>query len=61
MDRRTFLATTLIGSAAVGISSVASAVALPKDIAPNGKITLVATQRCNVHGLWESTLDIELV
>lgn len=33
-------------------------VALPKEIAPNGVITLVAFQRCNLHGLWESTLDI---
>jgi superoxide reductase len=33
-------------------------VALPKEIAPNGVVTLVAFQRCNLHGLWESTLDI---
>lgn len=33
-------------------------VALPKEIAPNGVITLVALQRCNLHGLWESSLDI---
>lgn len=33
-------------------------VVLPKDIAPNGVVTLVAFQRCNLHGLWESTLDI---
>jgi superoxide reductase len=32
--------------------------ALPKEIAPNGVITLVAFQRCNLHGLWESTLDV---
>jgi superoxide reductase len=34
--------------------------ALPKDLAPNGVVTLVATQRCNLHGLWESTQDITL-
>jgi superoxide reductase len=33
-------------------------VSLPKEIAPNGMVTLVAFQRCNLHGLWESTLDI---
>src|SRR6185369_10510661 len=33
-------------------------VALPKESAPNGVVTLVAFQRCNLHGLWESTLDI---
>ena len=33
-------------------------VGLPKEMAPNGMITLVASQRCNLHGLWESTLDI---
>jgi len=32
--------------------------ALPKDLAPAGVVTLVALQRCNLHGLWESTLDI---
>ena len=36
-------------------------VALPKEIAPNGVVTLVAFQRCNLHGLWESTLDIAVV
>lgn len=40
---------------------VSFTVALPKDIAPKGMVTLVATQRCNLHGLWESTLDIALV
>jgi superoxide reductase len=33
-------------------------VALPKELAPNGVVTLVAFQRCNLHGLWESTLDV---
>jgi superoxide reductase len=35
-------------------------IALPKDIAPNGTFTLVAFQRCNLHGLWESTVDINI-
>lgn len=35
-------------------------VVLPSDAAPNGKVTLLARQRCNLHGLWEGTLDIEL-
>lgn len=35
-------------------------IALPKEVAPNGVVTLVASQRCNLHGLWESTLDIAL-
>jgi superoxide reductase len=33
-------------------------VTLPKEVAPDGMITLVAFQRCNLHGLWESTQDI---
>jgi len=36
-------------------------VALPKEVAPNGVVTLVAFQRCNLHGLWEATLDIAVV
>jgi superoxide reductase len=36
-------------------------VSLSKEIAPNGVVTLVAFQRCNLHGLWESTLDIAVV
>jgi superoxide reductase len=36
-------------------------VALPKETAPNGVVTLVAFQRCNLHGLWESSLDISVV
>ena len=36
-------------------------IALPKDAAPNGMVTLVAFERCNLHGLWESTLDIAVV
>jgi len=34
--------------------------ALSKEVAPNGVVTLVAFQRCNLHGLWESTLDISV-
>ena len=36
-------------------------VTLPKDAAPSGKVTLVAFQRCNLHGLWESSIDISVV
>jgi superoxide reductase len=35
-------------------------IAIPKDAAPSGKITLVARQRCNLHGLWESSADISI-
>jgi superoxide reductase len=37
---------------------VAFTVVIPKEAAPNGKVTLVAKQQCNLHGLWEGTLDI---
>ncbi len=33
-------------------------VVLPKEAAPAGKVTLVARQHCNLHGLWEGSLDI---
>lgn len=33
-------------------------VVLPKDVVPGGKVTLVATQNCNLHGTWESTFDV---
>lgn len=36
-------------------------IALPKEAAPSGKVTLVATQRCNLHGYWESSIDISVV
>jgi superoxide reductase len=36
-------------------------VVLPKEAAPSGKLTLVASQRCNLHGLWESSVDISVV
>ena len=36
-------------------------VTLPKEAAPSGKVTMVAYQRCNLHGLWESSIDISVV
>jgi superoxide reductase len=33
-------------------------VVLTKDSAPSGKITLIAHQRCNLHGYWEGSLDV---
>ena len=33
-------------------------VTLPKEAAPSGRVTLVATENCNLHGYWESSLDI---
>jgi superoxide reductase len=35
-------------------------VVLPAAAAPEGKVTLIARQRCNLHGLWEGSLDIAL-
>jgi len=35
-------------------------VSLPKEAAPSGKVTLVASQRCNLHGYWESSIDISV-
>ena len=35
-------------------------VVVPKEAALTGKVTLVAFQRCNLHGLWESNLDISV-
>lgn len=37
---------------------VAFTVVIPREAAPAGKVTLVAKQECNLHGLWEGTLDI---
>ncbi len=34
--------------------------ALQKDSAPSGKVTLVAAQHCNLHGYWESNIDISV-
>jgi superoxide reductase len=36
-------------------------VVLSKEDAPGGKVTLIARQRCNLHGLWESGMDVEVV
>jgi superoxide reductase len=33
-------------------------VTLAADVAPGGKVTLVAAQHCNLHGYWESRHDI---
>lgn len=35
-------------------------VVLTKEAAPSGKVTLVAHQRCNLHGYWEGSMDIEV-
>jgi superoxide reductase len=35
-------------------------VVLTKESAPSGKVTLVAHQRCNLHGYWEGVKDIEV-
>jgi superoxide reductase len=36
-------------------------VAISKEAAPSGKVTLVAFQRCNLHGYWESSINISVV
>jgi superoxide reductase len=33
-------------------------VVLTKEAAPAGKVTLLAHQRCNLHGYWEGSLDV---
>lgn len=33
-------------------------VTLHQDAAPSGKVTLVARQRCNLHGYWETGRDL---
>lgn len=35
-------------------------VVLTKEAAPSGKATLVAHQRCNLHGYWEGSMDVEV-
>jgi superoxide reductase len=35
-------------------------VMLPAGAAAGGKVMLIAVQRCNLHGLWEGSLDISL-
>lgn len=37
---------------------VAFTVVVPKEAVLSGKVTLVAKQQCNLHGLWEGSLDI---
>jgi len=36
-------------------------VTIPRDAAPNGNLTLVARQMCNLHGLWESRIDVRII
>ncbi len=33
-------------------------VTLTKESSPQGKVTLIARQRCNLHGYWEGSADI---
>jgi len=35
-------------------------VMLTKESAPEGKVSLVVQQRCNLHGYWESATDIQV-
>jgi superoxide reductase len=35
-------------------------VVLGPDLATTGKVTLVANQRCNLHGLWEGSADVKV-
>jgi superoxide reductase len=37
---------------------VSFTVVLTKQNAPGGKVTLIAHDRCNIHGYWEGTKDI---
>jgi superoxide reductase len=36
-------------------------VVLSTDAAPSGKVTLLARQSCNLHGLWEESTDVVLI
>jgi superoxide reductase len=36
-------------------------VTLSREAAPQGRVTLIAREQCNIHGLWESIYDIEVV
>ncbi len=36
-------------------------VVLSKEAAPDGKVSLVAQQACNLHGLWEASLDVSVM
>lgn len=33
-------------------------VVIPAEAAPEGKLTLLAREHCNLHGLWEGSVDI---
>lgn len=33
-------------------------VVIPKEAAPAGKVTLIAHERCNLHGYWEGSVDV---
>jgi superoxide reductase len=35
-------------------------VTLTKESAPTGKVTIIANERCNLHGYWEGSTDITL-
>lgn len=37
---------------------VSFTVVIPAEAAPEGKLTLLARQHCNLHGLWEGSFDI---
>lgn len=34
---------------------------LNRSLAPDGVVTLVASEHCNLHGYWRSTLDVRVV
>ncbi len=36
-------------------------VVIPREATVDGKVTLVAQQHCNLHGLWESGVDITVL
>jgi len=31
---------------------------VPKEAAPDGRVTLVAKEECNLHGIWEGSINI---
>lgn len=35
-------------------------VVLSREMAPSGKVTLVARQRCNLHGYWEGVKEVSI-
>ncbi len=39
-------------------AKVSFTVVLPKEAAPAGKVTLIARQRCNLHGYWEASQEV---